>query len=69
SRNRRPFTRGHWLQPVAPCKGPGRSRPPPCRGPWLQTNAPLQVVGRPYKGAGRGHARLPLVRASFATKT
>ncbi|RZS04712.1 hypothetical protein BHM03_00035084 [Ensete ventricosum] len=37
-------------------------------GPWLQTNAPLQVVDRPCKGAGRGHARLPLVRASFSTK-
>ncbi|RRT33516.1 hypothetical protein B296_00051619, partial [Ensete ventricosum] len=25
--------------------------------------------GRPCKGAGRGHARLPLARASFAAKT
>ncbi|RRT59941.1 hypothetical protein B296_00006073, partial [Ensete ventricosum] len=37
-------------------------------GPWLQSAAPLQVVGRPCKGAGRGHARLPLARASFAMK-
>ncbi|RWV84230.1 hypothetical protein GW17_00054068, partial [Ensete ventricosum] len=41
----------------------------PLQGVWRQPAAPLQVVGRPCKGAGRGLARLPLARASFATKT
>ncbi|RWW01389.1 hypothetical protein GW17_00035576 [Ensete ventricosum] len=41
----------------------------PLQEAWLQSAAPLQVVGRPYKGAGRGHARLSLARASFAAKT
>ncbi|RRT41609.1 hypothetical protein B296_00032015, partial [Ensete ventricosum] len=59
--------------------GPSRSRPPLCmgalatvgrplQGAWPQPAAPLQVTDRPCKGAGRGHARLPLVKASFATK-
>ncbi|RWW72290.1 hypothetical protein BHE74_00019913, partial [Ensete ventricosum] len=50
-----------WLQPIAPCRGPGRSRPPPCRGA-------LAVAGRPCKRVGRGHALLPLERASFTEK-
>ncbi|RWV78833.1 hypothetical protein GW17_00060128, partial [Ensete ventricosum] len=44
-----------------PCRGPGRSRPPLCRGA-------LAATDRPCKGAGCGHARLPLVRASFVAK-
>ncbi|RRT44041.1 hypothetical protein B296_00010918, partial [Ensete ventricosum] len=49
----------------------GRSRP--LQGAWPQPVAPLQgalaAIGRPCKGAGHGHARLPLTRASFAAKT
>ncbi|RZR90424.1 hypothetical protein BHM03_00018290 [Ensete ventricosum] len=44
------------------CRRPGRSRPPLCRGA-------LAAASRPYKGADRGHARLPLLRASFVAKT
>ncbi|RWV95313.1 hypothetical protein GW17_00042068 [Ensete ventricosum] len=40
-----------------PLKGPSRSRP-----------RPLQVVSRPYRGAGRGPARLPPLLAAFAAK-
>ncbi|RWV83091.1 hypothetical protein GW17_00055349, partial [Ensete ventricosum] len=50
-----------WLQPAAPCRGSGSNRPPPCRGA-------LFAADRPCKGAGRGHARWPFARASFATK-
>ncbi|RRT63619.1 hypothetical protein B296_00012657, partial [Ensete ventricosum] len=38
-------------------------------GAWPQPAAPLQLANRPYKAAGRGHARLPFTRASFAEKT
>ncbi|RRT70730.1 hypothetical protein B296_00013885, partial [Ensete ventricosum] len=48
---------------VAPLRaGLGCSRSPLCLGP-------LAAAGRPCKGAGRGHARLPLARASFVAKT
>ncbi|RWV81205.1 hypothetical protein GW17_00057398 [Ensete ventricosum] len=50
---------------------PGRSRSclrGCCHCGWPLSVAPLQVAGRPCKGAGRGHARLPLVRASFTAK-
>ncbi|RWW15301.1 hypothetical protein GW17_00020869 [Ensete ventricosum] len=71
---------GRWPQPVvptgllslrvaAPCRGPGGSQSLFCRGALAVVGHPLQVVGRPCKGAGHGHARLPLTRASFAAKT
>ncbi|RRT31445.1 hypothetical protein B296_00053106 [Ensete ventricosum] len=50
------------LRVATPCWGLSRSRSPLCRGA-------LAAVGRLYKGASHGHARLPLVRVSFATKT
>ncbi|RRT42478.1 hypothetical protein B296_00023194, partial [Ensete ventricosum] len=40
----------------------------PLQGAWPQPVASLQVADRPCKGASRGHARLPLARASFTTK-
>ncbi|RZR75576.1 hypothetical protein BHM03_00062666, partial [Ensete ventricosum] len=60
--------------------GTGRSRSPLCmgalaaadrplQGAWTQPAAPLQVAGQPCKGVGRGHAQLPLARASFTAKT
>ncbi|RZR96084.1 hypothetical protein BHM03_00025045 [Ensete ventricosum] len=61
------------------CRGPCRSRPPFAWGAlattgrhlqvaWPQPAAPLQVAGRPCKEVGRGHAWLPLARASFAIR-
>ncbi|RZS11558.1 hypothetical protein BHM03_00042907 [Ensete ventricosum] len=66
------------------CRGPCRNRPPLCMGalaaadrpfawgPWLQPAAPcrgaMAAIGRPCKGAGHGHAQLPLARATFTAK-
>ncbi|RZS26726.1 hypothetical protein BHM03_00060104, partial [Ensete ventricosum] len=64
-------TAPYWLATTGRARGaaaPAGSRPF-AGGPWLQPVAPLQVADRPIKGAGRGHARLPLARASFAAKT
>ncbi|RRT36398.1 hypothetical protein GW17_00048461 [Ensete ventricosum] len=41
--------------------------PPLAGGPWLQSTAPCRWPST-CKGAVRGHARLPLVRASIAAK-
>ncbi|RWV83824.1 hypothetical protein GW17_00054522 [Ensete ventricosum] len=54
-----------WLPLAGGMVAAGR---PLALGPWLQSTAPLQVVDRRCKGTGRGHARLPLARASFAAK-
>ncbi|RWW36990.1 hypothetical protein BHE74_00057949, partial [Ensete ventricosum] len=63
---------------TAPPPLPLRSRPAKGRPPLRPASLPLLAqgavpcgliaIGRPCKGASRGHARLPLARASFAVK-
>ncbi|RWV83686.1 hypothetical protein GW17_00054677 [Ensete ventricosum] len=49
----------------------GHSRSCPrgfCHCGWQPLAGGLAAAGHPCKGVGRGHARLPLARASFAAK-
>ncbi|RWV77162.1 hypothetical protein GW17_00062051 [Ensete ventricosum] len=73
----RPLRAGHgrpsadrWQQPL---RRGHRRLPPPCVLALVAVGRPfvaeLALTGHPCKGAGRGHAWLPLARASFAVKT